>query len=147
MFKCHACDRQFYAGFRRNPQTIFEEYFHGKQTYAQLAEKYGCSPKTIQRCIDKASATKENSVLPAASILIDTTYFGRKYGVMVFKDAISGTILLTKFVTHETVSEYKAGVDESSPTELPCRRLSAMGKRVSSIPLPISRYRFASLIR
>ena len=31
---------------------------------------------------------------------------------MVFKDAISGAILLTKFVTHETVSEYKAGVDE-----------------------------------
>ena len=43
---------------------------------------------------------------------MDTTYFGRRFGVMVFKDAISGKILLKKYVKQETNKLYLEGVAE-----------------------------------
>jgi len=48
----HACGRQFLGGLRLDPKIIWKEYSEGKQTYAQLAEKYGCSSRTIQRKIE-----------------------------------------------------------------------------------------------
>ena len=43
---------------------------------------------------------------------MDTTYFGRKFGVMVFKDALSGQILLKQYVKQETNNLYLQGVEE-----------------------------------
>jgi transposase-like protein len=43
---------------------------------------------------------------------MDTTYFGRKFGVMVFKDAITGQILLKQYVKQETNNLYLAGIKE-----------------------------------
>lgn len=87
-------------------ETIFEEYLYGKQTYAQLSERYSCSIKTIQRHIDKAKVRRKDTFSPVANVVMDTTYFGRKFGVMVFKNTLNGAILLTKYVKTETVREY-----------------------------------------
>jgi hypothetical protein len=38
---------------------LWEEYVKGKQTYAQLAEKYRCSIRTIQRKLDNYSVKKQ----------------------------------------------------------------------------------------
>ena len=46
------------------------------------------------------------------NLLIDTTYFGRNFGVMVFKDSILGTILIVQFVKQETNLLYLHGVQE-----------------------------------
>jgi hypothetical protein len=43
---------------------------------------------------------------------MDTTYFGKKFGVMVFKDSITGQILLKKYVKQETNLLYLEGVAE-----------------------------------
>lgn len=43
---------------------------------------------------------------------MDTTYFGRTFGVMLFKDSITGQILLKKYVKHETNKLYLEGVEE-----------------------------------
>jgi hypothetical protein len=43
---------------------------------------------------------------------MDTTYFGRNFGVMVFKDSISGKFLLKKYVRQETNKLYKEGIEE-----------------------------------
>jgi hypothetical protein len=43
---------------------------------------------------------------------MDTTYFGRKLGVMVFKDSLSGTILLKYYVLQETNKMYLSGIEE-----------------------------------
>ncbi|WP_327058571.1 hypothetical protein [Glaesserella parasuis] len=40
-----------------DPIKIWTDYTSGKQTYQQLAEKYHCSVRTIQRYIDKAPKT------------------------------------------------------------------------------------------
>lgn len=43
---------------------------------------------------------------------MDTTYFGRQLGVMVFKDSISGQVLLKQYVKAETNKLYFSGVEE-----------------------------------
>ena len=43
---------------------------------------------------------------------MDTTYFGRKFGVMVYKDSISGQILYKQYVKQETNKLYLAGLEE-----------------------------------
>lgn len=110
LYKCHACGRQFLGGERKNAQVIFQEYLNGKQTYEQLANRYGCSPKTIQRYIDKASTHKGNVFQSKANVILDTTYFGHNLGVMVFKNSLDGSILLKKYVKEETIAAYLSGV-------------------------------------
>lgn len=43
---------------------------------------------------------------------MDTTYFGRTFGVMVFKDSITGQILYKQYVKQETNKLYLFGVEE-----------------------------------
>ena len=43
---------------------------------------------------------------------MDTTYFGRKFGVMVFKDSITGQILLKQYVKQETNKLYLSAIEE-----------------------------------
>jgi len=43
---------------------------------------------------------------------MDTTYFGRKFGVMVFKDSITGQVLWKQYVKQETNKLYLQGVEE-----------------------------------
>ena len=43
---------------------------------------------------------------------MDTTYWGRKYGVMLFKDALTGRDLLWHFVRNETNALYAQGIAE-----------------------------------
>jgi hypothetical protein len=45
-------------------------------------------------------------------ILMDTTYWGRKFGVMLFKDALTKENLLKYYVTSETNSLYLKGINE-----------------------------------
>ena len=110
LYKCHACCRQFLGGERRNPDAIFTAYLEGKRTCEQLAERHGRSTKTIQRCPDKAKPARLEQFSSVANVVMDTTYFGRKYGVMVFKDSLGGTILLKKYVKNETVEGYVSGI-------------------------------------
>ena len=43
---------------------------------------------------------------------MDTTYFGRSFGVMVFKDSITGQILHKMYLTAETNNLYLLGIKE-----------------------------------
>jgi len=45
-------------------------------------------------------------------VLIDTTYFGRKFGVMVFKDSLTGIVLYKQYVKQETNELYLSGIKE-----------------------------------
>lgn len=47
-----------------------------------------------------------------ATVIIDTTYFSRTFGVMLFQDATSGKILYRKFVKNETNKEYLSGLED-----------------------------------
>jgi hypothetical protein len=83
----------------------------GKQTYAQLADRYDCSIRTIQRRIDLFKSDNQNVTPRTVIVLMDTTYFGRDFGVMLFKDAISGINLSKEYVKTETNQHYSQGIE------------------------------------
>ena len=87
-------------------------YSQRKQTYSELAAYYGCSAKTIQRKIDCVKVSKEHTFNSVANVLMDTTYFGRRFGVLVFKDSLSGKVLYKQYVKNETNALYLAGIEE-----------------------------------
>jgi hypothetical protein len=89
-------------------------YSSGKQTYDQLAERFGCSPKTIQRKLDKAVIVKRDEFSGVAVVIMDTTYFKRSFGVMVFKNSLDGAVLYKQYVRYETNALYLAGIAEIS---------------------------------
>lgn len=88
-----------------------KEYIEGKQTYIQLATKYGCTIKTIQRRLDKTTSLIPPKKGRETVVLMDTTYFGRTFGVMLFKDAYTGENLYKTYVKTETNKEYLNGIN------------------------------------
>jgi hypothetical protein len=112
MYKCYVCKKQFSEGIRLNPAIIWEEYTTGKQTYKQLAKKYKCSTRTIQRKIDLHNVLITEKEPRTVIVLMDTTYWGRDFGVMLFKDAITKENLLKYYVKTETNRLYIQGFNE-----------------------------------
>jgi len=43
--------------------------------------------------------------------LMDATYWGRNWGLLVIKDALSGKVLWRKYIKQERLADYKEGVD------------------------------------
>jgi uncharacterized protein YcgL (UPF0745 family) len=91
---------------------IWHLYSSGKQTYSQLASHFCCSTKSIQRKIDKVIVTKRDEFSSVAVVIMDTTYFGRGFGVMVFKNSLDGIVLYKQYVRYETNVLYLAGISE-----------------------------------
>ena len=98
---------------------LWIEYTKGKQTYAQLSNKYFCSIKNIQRRLDLIKTTYKSSFPSVVNVLMDTSgwhsaYFGKNFGVVVYKDSLSGIILFTQFIKQETNQIYLDGMEEIS---------------------------------
>jgi len=111
-YKCHLCGKQFLGGKRLDNNILWEEYTQGKQTYLQLAQKYDVSLKTIQRRIAKIEVKVTPPCPAICLILMDATYFGRNFGVILFKDFYSRKNILWKYVKYETLSAYISGINQ-----------------------------------
>ena len=113
-YKCYACNKVFVVKRQLilDQEQLWKEYVQGKQTYAQLAEKYSCSIKTIKRKLDAYSVKIEAKTARKVIVLMNTTYWGRAFGVMLFKDNITKENLLKYYVKNETNSLYIRGVQE-----------------------------------
>ena len=107
---------------------LWHEYSSGKQTYSELAAKYGCSTKTIQRKIDSVKIVENKQFSAVANVVMDTTYFGRNWGVMAFKNSIDGKMLHLIFVKHETLLLYESGIKEISRRGIEVQSIICDGK-------------------
>jgi hypothetical protein len=68
--------------------------------------------KTIQRKIDEVKIEHQTTFTGVANVLMDTTYFGRKFGVMVFKNSLTSEVLYKQNVKQETNLLYLHGIEE-----------------------------------
>lgn len=100
------------GGERIDSVKLWREYSELKQTYAQLADKYGCSARTIKRKLDAYTPPLGTAQPGKVVVVMDTTYWGRRYGAMLFKDALTGRDLLWYFVKNETNALYAQGIAE-----------------------------------
>lgn len=123
MYKCCACGRQFQEGKRLDDVELWSCFLLGKSTYKELAKSHNCSVSTIQRHLSHIGDRFIPPVLSEAIVLMDTTYFGRAFGVMLFQDARSGLILDRTFVTYETNAAYLEGL----------RRIRSRGTKILGV--------------
>lgn len=110
MYKCKDCGKQFIGGARRNKSQVITEYIEGKQTLAQLAIKYNVSERTIRRDLEGMHFVHKIAKYKDVTIQLDTTYWGRNFGLMVIKDVLRKKVLWHKYVRSETVAQYIEGV-------------------------------------
>jgi hypothetical protein len=68
-----ACGKQFIDSPRLEPAAVWQQYTQGKQTYQQLAAKYNCSVRTIQRKIDAVEAKRQTTFPSVVNVVMDTT--------------------------------------------------------------------------
>lgn len=109
-YKCLDCGRRFDGGIRRDKSQVITDYVEGKQTLQQLATKYGVCEKTIRRDLEGMRYVHKIAKYKTVTIQMDTSYWGRNFGLMVIKDALRGNVLWHKYVRHETIAQYVEGV-------------------------------------
>ncbi len=151
-YKCSLCGKQFLGGHRLNNTQIWEEYTLGKQTYAQLAKKNSCSIKTIQRRIDAFEIEKTHPEARKVIVLMDTTYWGRNFGVMLFKDALSKENLLKYYVKFETNALYIQGIKELQQRGFTIVAIACDGRKgliqsFQNIPVQMCQFHQSAIIR
>ena len=84
--------------------------------------------------------------------VMDTTYFGRNFGVMVFKDSITGKILYKEYVKTETNQSYLAGVREITRRGIRIQSVICDGRKgllklFGDIPVQICNFHQVAIVR
>jgi hypothetical protein len=91
---------------------LWQEYHSHKQTFKELAKRYGVSESTIKRRLRAVTENFECKDFPVGgTVLLDTTYFGRDWGVAVAMDSVSRKKLWRKYVRHEKLVDYQECID------------------------------------
>lgn len=131
---------------------MWDEYLQGKQTYRQLAVKYNCSTKTIQRKIDTVKVQRHTTFTSVVNVLMDTTYFGRKFGIMVFKDSLTGQILFKQYVKQETNKLYLSGIEAIRRRGIKVQAIICDGRKglfqlFEGIPIQMCNFHQVAIIR
>jgi len=109
MLRCRDCGKQFVAGSRLDDVSLWEAYVRG-QNVSALAAEHSVSSRTIRRRIARV-ADRFVPCFPQETVLIiDTTYWGRCFGAMLFQDAWTGRVLHRIYVTSETNKLYLSGI-------------------------------------
>jgi len=97
---------------RLDKKELYSEYLFGKQTLKQLSEKHQVSSKTIQRKLHSYTSQRLISRDKSVVVLMDATYWGWNFGVVVFKDFRTKKILWHKYIRKkETLADYLEGID------------------------------------
>lgn len=86
-YKCRECRHSFQASRRKRRQVekLWNKYVWGKQTLAQVGEDAGVSARTVRRRLDTFSPSQAALTPQPTVIIADTTFWGRHYGVCVFR--------------------------------------------------------------
>lgn len=95
-----------------SPKSLYEEYVKGKQTLSEIADRHGLSVSTVQRRMRKVHSTRIISKYKEVIILMDATYWGKNFGVLLIVDAYRKRLLWRKFLDKkETIADYLEGIE------------------------------------
>ena len=109
---CNDCKR--YSSGRKKPsqEAIFNRYSQGTFTIKQLSEEFGMSPSTIKRKLKDYTPNKMEHSPRKVVVQMDTTYWGRNFGLVLFMDAQSHQILHHFFIYgKERNQDYNQGLE------------------------------------
>jgi hypothetical protein len=140
------------GGNRVRDAELWHAYTVGKQTYFQLAERHGISVRTVQRRLDRVRPLIPEPQPREVVVLMDTTYFGRTFGVMLFKDAYTGENLFKQYVKYETNRLYLIGIEVLRAKGFTIRAIVCDGRRglmqsFGSTPVQMCQFHQSAIIR
>ena len=84
---------------------------------------------------------------------MDTTYFGRRFGIMVFKDSLTGQVLFTQYVKQETLHLYLLGIEEIVRRGIKIRAIICDGRKgllqlfTATIPIQMCNFHQVAIVR
>lgn len=83
---------------------------------------------------------------------MDTTYFGRTFGVMVFKDSLTNQILHKQYVKQETNKLYLSGIEELTRKGIHIQAVICDGRKgllqlFGEIPVQMCNFHQVAIIR
>ena len=152
-YHCRACRRYCDAGIRLPDEVFWNEYLHGKQTCRQLAQRYACSISTVQRRLGRQPDPEGSGCLPSkAVVLLDTTYFGRGFGVVLLKDAATNANLFAAPLKHETNAVYQSAINELEQWHCRVQAVVCDGRRglfgaFGAIPVQMCQFHQIAIVR
>lgn len=87
-----------------------------------------------------------------ANVLMDTTYFGRTFGVMVFKDSLTNQVLHKQYVKQETNKLYLLGIEELTRKGIHVQAIICDGRKglfqlFGEIPVQMCNFHQVAIIR
>lgn len=109
-YKCADCHRQFQSERRPNRfrEKLWHEYVWKKQNLSDLGETTGRCSKWVRRQMDNVKL-EHFAVSPHPTVIIaDTTFWGREYGVAVFRIP-EGENIWWQEVERELMAHYHYG--------------------------------------
>ena len=94
----------------------------------------------------------QTSFPKVANVLMDTTYFGRTFGVMVFKDSLTNQILHKQYVKQETNKLYLSGIEELTRKGIHIQAVICDGRKgllqlFGEIPVQMCNFHQVAIIR
>ncbi len=113
-YRCRDCGTSFQSTRRPNQkqQALLHDYVWGRQSLAQLAEQEGRSARWIKKQLDRVERPKVPLTPQPTVIAVDTTFWGRHYGVTVFRSPALKKNLWCAEVESETPDIYARGYRE-----------------------------------
>ena len=152
LYFCKSCGRKFVGGNRLKTNDIISDYVEHKLTLGELSVKYCKSVSTIQRKLRQMRHVHVISRYKDVTIQMDTTYWGRNFGLMVIRDAVRGKILWRKYVRHETIADYLEGIgwlegNGFTIYGIVCDGLRGLFKALSSYPVQMCQVHQQRIVR
>lgn len=87
-------------------------YSSGRCTVSDLSERFKVSVSTVKRRLERMDRGQVPLVAHDVVVLMDTTYWGRDFGVVVLMDASDSRVLWFKFIYRkERLDDYREGLD------------------------------------
>jgi hypothetical protein len=86
-YECTACGKKFRAQRNRTriAKTLWRAYTERKQTLTELGTQYGRSHAWVRSHLDAHVVTVPRTTPEPTVVVADTTFWGRSYGVCVFR--------------------------------------------------------------
>ena len=95
-------------------EDILSLYNTGRYSAKDIADRLGISERTVFRRLSSAPQDSEYRDTDARHVvvLMDTSYWGRNFGVVIIKDNITGRVLWYKFIgSREKTDDYAEGIE------------------------------------
>jgi len=111
-YECNECGRKFRAKRRtkRLSSKLWNAYTRGKQTLTELGDQHGRSYKWVRSRLDEVAVSLPDDLTPQPVIIVpDTTFWGRSYGVCVFRSWNLKRNMWWNEVPSEKVAHYRYG--------------------------------------